>query len=130
MSPSLEKAIRLARHRQQGLRLTEDEMAKEARKQAIMNFEIFVAERIPFRIHRELFESAAWNWDGEAASVEFGVDEHQFRLLQIMPGCQLLLCDRGTQVPIAFIADDRELFSDRLLIAIDDILQKSNRLSG
>jgi len=82
--------------------------------------------KIDISVRRELFVPGNWSWnDAIGASVQFSVDGQSFLLVQQDEGCRLFHELNGDKVPLAILPDqDRERFTDYLLVAIGDALER------
>ena len=128
VTPNLARYIRIARHRIFGTPLDEENRIEEQRASAIEEFQIYIARKIDISIRMELFVPANWCWDdATGASVQFSVDGHSFVLAQQKDGCHLFLEADGSKIPLAVLPDqDRQQFTDRLLIEISDALERTS----
>jgi hypothetical protein len=89
------------------------------------DFKTSLARKVDLGIRIELLFQAIWRWNPEGCSVRFAVDGHLF-----CTGSQRAeeyVLPHGSDVEmipsLVLRANDKE-FEDRLLIAIDDVLQQ------
>ncbi len=128
MTPNLAMYIRIARHHIHGTPLGEENRMEQQRASAIEEFQIYLARKIDISIRRELFVPANCCWDdATGTTVQFSVDGHNFLLAWQNEGCHLFLEADGNRVPLAMLPDeDRQPFTDHLLVAIGDALGRAN----
>ena len=110
-----------------GTPLDEENRIEQQRASAIEEFQIYLVRKMDISIRMELLVPANWYWDDAiGASVQFSVDGHSFLLAQQNGGCHLFLEADGNKVPLAVLPDqDRQQFTDRLLVEIGDVLERT-----
>ena len=98
---------------------------EQQRVSAIEDFQINIFQRLDISVRRELFVPANWRWDeATGASVQFSVDGHNFLLALQSGACHLFWEVEGDEVEIAKLPDqDRQQFTDHLLVAIADVVE-------
>jgi hypothetical protein len=128
MTPNLARYIRLARHHIHGTPLLEEDRIDQQKISAIEDLQAYVVRKIDVSVRMELFVPSNWHWDDTiGASVQFSVDGHSFFLALQSGGCHLFLDVEGEKVEIAKLPDqDRQQFTDHLLVAIADTLERAS----
>ncbi len=128
MTPNLARYIRIARHHIYGTPLDEESQIEQQRISAIEDLQTYVIRKVDVSIRMELLAPANWYWDDAiGASVQFSVDGHSFFLAQKNGGCQLFHEVNGDKIPLTLLPDqDRQQFTDHLLVAIADALERTS----
>lgn len=123
MREELERRIRDARRRLEGATLTEDEQTEIARREAIENFKVFLAQRIDLATRVELLLGASYFWLETCPAVRFELDDHVFILAQSNDGvCRLWKKALDKEETATLSADDPQ-FEDRLLTLLGSMLE-------
>ena len=125
MTPNLARYIQIARHRIYGTPLDEENQIEQQRVSAIEDFQMYIFQKMDISVRRELFVDSSWSWDDAiGASVQFSVDGRNFFLALQNGGCRLFLELEGDKVELAKLPDqDRQQFTDHLLVAIGDVVE-------
>ncbi len=128
MTPNLARYIRIARHHICGTTLDEESQIEQQRISAIEDLQTYVVRKIDISVRRELFVPGNWSWnDAIGASVQFSVDGQGFLLAQQDEGCRLFHELNGDNVLLTVLTDqDRQQFTDQLLVAIGDALERAS----
>lgn len=129
MTPNLARYIRIARHHIYGIPLDKESRLEQQRISAIEELQTYVARKIDVSIRMELLVPSNWHWDDAiGASVQFSVDGHSFLLALQSGGCHLFLDVDGDKVALAKLPDqDRQQFTDHLLVAIGDAVEPTSQ---
>lgn len=124
MTQNLARYIRIARHHIYGTPLDKESRIEQQRISAIEELQTYVVRKIDVSVRMELFVPSNWYWDDAiGAAVQFSVDGQRFLLAQQNDVCHLFLEVNGSKVPLALLPDqERQQFTDRLLVAIGDAL--------
>ena len=95
---------------------------------AIEDFQTYIVQKLDVSARMELFVPSNWSWDDDAgATVRFYVDGQCFVLAHQNERCNLFLEVNGSKLPLAFLPDqNRQQFTDHLLVAIGDVLERTN----
>ena len=128
VTPNLARYIRIARHHVHGTPLDEESRIEQQRISAIEDLQTYVVRKIDPSVRGELFAPAKWYWDDAiGASVQFSIDGQSFLLAQQDEGCRLFHELNGNEVLLAVLPDqDRQQFTDHLLVAIGDALERAS----
>ena len=128
MTANLARYIRIARYHIHGIPLLEEDRIDQQKISAIEDLQAYVVRKIDVSVRMELFVPSNWHWDDTiGASVQFSVDGHSFFLALQSGGCHLFLDVEGEKVEIAKLPDqDRQQFTDHLLVAIADTLERAS----
>ena len=128
MTSNLARYIQIARHHIYGTPLDKEARMEQQRVSAIEDFQTYIVQKLDISVRRELFVPANWYWDDAiGASVQFSVDDHSFVLAHQNERCHLFLEANGGKLPLALLPDqDRQQFTDHLLVAIGDALERTN----
>ena len=130
MTPNLARYIRIARHHVQGTPLDDESRIEQQRISAVEDLQTYVVRKIDISVRMELFVSANWYWDDAiGASVQFSIDGQSFLLALQEEGCRLFHELNGEKVLLTVLRDqDRQQFTDHLLVAIGDALERASLL--
>ena len=128
MTPNRARYIQIARHNINGTPLDEANRIDQQRASAIEELQIYLARKMDISIRMELFVPANWDCDdATGATVRFSVDSQSFLLAYQSERCHLFKEVNGSKVPLAVLPDqDRQQFTDHLLVAIGDALEPTN----
>jgi len=128
MTSNLARYIRIARHHIYGTPLREEDRIDQQKISAIEELQTYVVRKIDTSVRGELFAPANWYWDDAiGASVQFSIDGQSFLLAQQGEGCRLLHEVNGDKVLLTVLPDqDRQQFTDHLLVAIGDALERTS----
>ncbi len=130
MTQNLARYIQIARHRIYGTPLDEEARIEQQRVSAIEDFQTYMVQKLDISVRRELFVASSWSWENDAgAIVRFYVDGQSFVLAHQNERCHLFLEVNGSKVPLLLLPDqDRQQFTDHLLVAIADVLEHPSLL--
>jgi hypothetical protein len=128
MTAKLARYIRIARHHIHGIPLLEEDRIDQQKISAIEDLQTYVVRKIDISVRRELFVPANWYWDDAiGATVQFSVDGQSFLLAQKEEDGGLFHEVNGDKVLLAMLPDqDRKRFTDHLLVAIGDALERAS----
>ncbi|MDR5726680.1 MAG: hypothetical protein RB191_04335, partial [Terriglobia bacterium] len=128
MTPNLARYIRIARHHVQGTPLDDESRIEQQRISAVEDLQTYVVRKIDISVRMELFVPANWYWDDAiGASVQFSIDGQSFLLALQEEGCRLFHELNGEKVLLTVLRDqDRQQFTDHLLVAIGDALERAS----
>ena len=127
MRQELERRMREARRRLEGGVPTEDERVEAAQRQAIEDFQVFLAQRIDLTTRLELLLGADYFWHETGPAVRFELDGRLFVLAQGDDAiCRLWEKTENAAPDMAsganLLPGDAQ-FEDRLLVALYSTLQ-------
>ena len=128
MTQNLARYIQIARHHIYGTPLDEEARMEQQRVSAIEDFQTYIVRKMDVSVRMELFVPSNWSWeDAAGATVRFSVDGQSFVLAHQNGRCNLFLEVNGSKVPLASLPDqDMQQFTDHLLVAISDALERTN----
>lgn len=128
MTQNLARYIQIARHHIYGTPLDEEARQEQQRVSAVEDFQTYIVQKLDVSVRMELFVPSNWSWDDDAgATVRFYVDGQSFVLAHQNERCNLFLEVNGDKVPLAVLPDqDKQQFTDHLLVAIGDALERTD----